>query len=126
MECHIKLLTKLCGQHQAQGLLQPMTMVSHPNSPPRSDSPLTSSPISSSLPPVVFPNIITSSLPPLVSDFLPCLHTIPNPFPPLLSEPKDYAPIKEGEAATPPVVATVVCLTKESKEHIIPINSRQA
>jgi hypothetical protein len=127
MERHIELLTKLCGPHKAQAL-QPMTVVSHPNSPPRSDSPPTSHVLSSTLPmPLsVFPHPATSFSPPLVPDYSPRPHTVhPDPFPPLLSEPKDCAPVEEREAAAP-TAAAVIHPAEESEEHITPINSRQA
>ena len=125
MERHIELLAKLCGPHQAQAL-QPMTVVSHPNSPPRSDSPPTMSPVLSSILPLpVFPNP-AASYSPIVPDFSPRPHTVhPDPFPPLLSEPKDCAPVEEREAAAP-TAAAVIHPAEESEEHITPINSRQA
>jgi hypothetical protein len=127
MERHIDFLTKLCGSHKPQFLPpQPTTAVSHPNSPPRSDSPPTSSPVQGGVPLVVFPNPVSSFSPPLVPDFALRPHTIPDPFPALLSEPKDNATVEEAEVAIPPIIEAVVGPAEESKEHINPINSRQA
>jgi hypothetical protein len=146
MERHIDLLTKLVDPTKAQDIIQqPMItpssgIISHPSSPP--SSPVMSSSISPNKSHVVvctspigsstsYDNII---LPPPLSDF--SSHTTANLFPPLFSEPQDYAPVEKIEAVTlppPPTNAATYVFQQvinhhheeeeeSKKEHIIPIS----
>ena len=146
MERHIDLLTKLVDPTKAQDILkQPMItpssagMISHPTSPP--SSPVLSSSISPNKAHVVCTSPIGSSStsydnisPPPLSDF--SSHTTANLFPPLFSEPQDYAPVEKIEAVTlppPPTNAATYVFQQVinhhhdeeeelKKEHIIPIS----
>lgn len=121
MERHIQFLTKLNMSAPSQGQQHPghvaptppqqqlpeAPVVSHPNSPPRSPEPFSYMP--------VVPSVVTSfaSPPPAYSS-----HTSANPFPSLLSELKDCAPVEKQNAAP-------ALVQEESKKHIIQI-PRQA
>jgi hypothetical protein len=143
MERHIDLLTKLVDPTKAQDIIQQSMitpssgMISHPSSPP--SSPVLSSSISPNKAHVVCTSPIGSSstsydtiLPPPLSNF--SSHTTDNLFPPLFSEPQDYAPVEKTEAVTlpPPTNAATYVFQQvinhhqeeeeSKKEHIIPIS----
>ncbi|KAL7545296.1 hypothetical protein ACHAWF_008648 [Thalassiosira exigua] len=112
MERHIQFLTKMkTSAPHAQFLGHPSPpplVVSQPNSPPRSPSPVSSTAV---------PNAVPSSFPP------PPAYSRANSadlFPPLLSEPKKPSQVDELEAAAAPVVSD-----PDFGKHIIQI-SRQA
>lgn len=113
MERHIQFLTKLNGSSTPSGDVSspPPPTVSHPNSPPMSPLPVT----------------VTSSFnqpPPAYSSHI---DTVPNPFPPLLSEPKNSTKVETQKATVTSSVdtANTVATAQESKKHINLI-SRQA
>lgn len=127
MERHIQFLTKLNSSPQVKlggAALAPPSLapspppvVSHPNSPPRS-------PQLSSMPTVLIPNTVTSSMPPppaYSSHVVPANNTA-NLFPSLLSEPKDCTLVEKQEATA---AATLMSTNEESTKHLTSI-SRQA
>lgn len=123
MERHIQFLTKLNGSRQGPGggqqqrmvtsaPLQPPTVVSHPNSPPRSPPP-------NSVPAVpVLPNAVISFMPPSPAY---SSHIVTHPFPALLSEPQDCASVVKREVAADADMFN----EEESGKHLITI-PRQA
>jgi hypothetical protein len=148
MERHIDLLTKLVDPNKAQDLIEPMntsSVISHPSSPP--SSPVPSSGISPKAHVVCTSPIGSSTsydiLPPPLPDFSSHTNDDSNvvantdllTFPPLFSEPQDYAPVEKTEAVlTPPPTNAAAYVFQQvishhqdeeeesKKEHIIPIS----
>lgn len=125
MERHIEFLTRMNNSLQAKqggiAAVNPPSIIVSPNSPPMSPKPIHAAM-------GVMPNAVTSSSiysppPPYSSHVVPS--NPPNPFPAILSEPRDCSQVEKKEAVAVSPAMPEMSFVKEPREHLTPI-PRQA
>lgn len=119
MERHIEFLTRMNKSFQAKqgGIVAvnpPSMIVNHPSSPPMSPKPVHAA--MGAVPNAVTSSTIYSPPPPYSSHVVPS--NPPNPFPALLSEPRDCPQVEKKEAVAVPPAMPEMSLVEEPRVHL--------